>query len=1018
MDPRPTAPPVVAVVVVSDPGAWLEEALSALGAQDYPELSVLVLDAASPTDPAIGRILPSAHYRRLPDPVRWEPAANEVLSMVVGAAYLVFVHQDAALDDDAVRQLVEEALASNAGIVGPKIVEWERPERLLEVGLAVDKTGAAVSLVEPGELDQEQHDGVRDVFAVPATCFLVRADLFHALGGFDTELAEGAAVDLCWRAQVAGARVLVAPAARVRHLGADGPRPPLADAARSRIRTVLKNYGWAHRLRVLPQAALVTLVEALIALFGRRWSDARALVGAWPSALREGRRLGPSRRSLRAMRLVPDSEVRRLQTRGSAHLVAYLRGRHAEDRVEAVAESLRTERGRVAALAWVTLVVVLLVGSRHLIGGRVPAVGELAPFPSAGTFLRHVAGGWRTTGLGSEAAAPPAFAVLGLGGLVLGGAVGLLRKLLILAVWPVGLWGASRLARPFGSGRPRLVAVIVYAAVPVPYDALARGRLTGLVAYAVAPWLLLRLARATRIAPFDDGPSTTIVELAGMAALVAAAAAFAPLLVLVTLLVAVASMVGSVIAGRVAASLRGIGIAVAGAAGAALLLFPWSADFALPGRQWAALAGARPPIARAFSFADLLRFHTGPVGGGLFGWAFLVAAAFPLVLGREWRLAWAVRLWVVALVCVGAAWALGRGWIPGGVTSPEVILAPAAAALAGAVALGVAAFDLDLPGYRFGWRQVATVVAGGAVIAGTLPLVVAASDGRWRAPNGDLAGATSWMPTEAVAHGSFRVLWLGDPTVLPLGSWPVGPRGEGLAFGTSRDGPPDATDLWPGAASGATALIADALATARRGDTSSLGHLLAPMAIRYIVVVQRDAPAQYHQPLRPAPPTVLHALADQVDLQVRPADPAIVVYENRAWAAVRALLPGASSAPAVAPHGADLHAARAALPGDGPTSFGGTLPAGGGELLVAEASSRWHLTVNGHGVARQRSFGWANAFASPVAGGRAHLRFRTPLAHDGALALEVFLWILVLRVLRRERRRRKAERLPAPEVGG
>ena len=51
MDPQPSAPPVVAVVVTCDPGPWLEDALSALASQDYPNLSLLVIDAASTDDP-------------------------------------------------------------------------------------------------------------------------------------------------------------------------------------------------------------------------------------------------------------------------------------------------------------------------------------------------------------------------------------------------------------------------------------------------------------------------------------------------------------------------------------------------------------------------------------------------------------------------------------------------------------------------------------------------------------------------------------------------------------------------------------------------------------------------------------------------------------------------------------------------------------------------------------------------------------------------------------------------------
>src|SRR5205085_2545566 len=128
-----------------------------------------------------------------------------------GSSFLFFCHDDVAPDPDAVRLLVEEALRSNAGIVGPKVVRWADPSRLLDVGLAVDKTGAAEPLADRDELDQEQHDAVKDVFAVSWACMLVRSDLFVALGGFDPTMGDhGADIDLCWRAQVAGARVMVA----------------------------------------------------------------------------------------------------------------------------------------------------------------------------------------------------------------------------------------------------------------------------------------------------------------------------------------------------------------------------------------------------------------------------------------------------------------------------------------------------------------------------------------------------------------------------------------------------------------------------------------------------------------------------------------------------------------------------------------------------------------------------------------------------------------------------------------
>ena len=171
------------------------------------------------------------------------------METVEGAALYLFCHDDVVLAPDAVRRMVEEAFRSNAGIVGPKLVDYEEPDRILQLGLGVDRFGAPVRRVERGEFDQAQHDEAREVFAVPGGCMLVRADLFGAIGGFDPEISMfGEDIDLCWRARLAGARVVVAPAAT----SATSRRPParqrpLPEARslqwRHELRAVLKNYG-------------------------------------------------------------------------------------------------------------------------------------------------------------------------------------------------------------------------------------------------------------------------------------------------------------------------------------------------------------------------------------------------------------------------------------------------------------------------------------------------------------------------------------------------------------------------------------------------------------------------------------------------------------------------------------------------------------------------------------------------------------------------------------------------------
>lgn len=209
-EPEGPAPAVVAVMVAHNPGVWFEETLSSLGAQDYSALSVLVIDAASRDGvelrDRVGAVLPDAHLRRLPENSGYAAAANEALAAVQGAAFYLFCHDDVRLDPDAVRLLVEEAFRSNAGIVGPKIVEWSDPRRLLSVGMGADRFGHPAAYVERGDLDQEQHDAVRDVFFIPGAVTLIRADLFEALGGFDSAISfHGEDLELCWRAHAAGA---------------------------------------------------------------------------------------------------------------------------------------------------------------------------------------------------------------------------------------------------------------------------------------------------------------------------------------------------------------------------------------------------------------------------------------------------------------------------------------------------------------------------------------------------------------------------------------------------------------------------------------------------------------------------------------------------------------------------------------------------------------------------------------------------------------------------------------------
>src|SRR6516225_8650105 len=462
MDPQ--VPAVVAVVVTTTPGPWFEETLSSLAGQDYQELSVLVLangDAPGDVTEQVGRILPESFVRHLQERSGYGAASNEALGMVEGAAFFLLCHDDVALEADAVHKLVEESFRSNAGVVSPKFVNWDDPRILLHVGMSCDKTGAVVDRITEGEVDHGQHDAVRDVFVAPSGCILIRADLWSELGGFDPGIvAMGEDLDLSWRCQVAGSRVVVAPDARVRHrevvaggvvpLAVAGVGPARGRRAitmqalqrRHELRAVLKCYTRIHLIRVLPQAALLALGEVLVALLARDGDRVRAVAGAWNWNARRLTELSLLRGQLAEHRLFPDSEVRRLQLRGSARLSRYLsrlshqgieaansvavaRGRADRDDERAEVAVLtgsvglafsedsdfddlddlgrragrdrfgrRVRRaplstGRQRLVALLVALLVIAVGTRELFFGSLPLVGQLAPLPSWSTTWHH-----------------------------------------------------------------------------------------------------------------------------------------------------------------------------------------------------------------------------------------------------------------------------------------------------------------------------------------------------------------------------------------------------------------------------------------------------------------------------------------------------------------------------------------------------------------------------------------------------------------------------------------------------
>jgi GT2 family glycosyltransferase len=1031
-EPEAVAPPVVAVVVTTGDGG-LEAALGSLAGQDYPALSVLVLDDASDADPTarIAASLPTAYVRRLGTKVGFAAAANEALRTVEGATFLLFCHDDVAFDPDAVRVMVEEAYRSNAAIVGPKLVDYDHPEILLEVGMAVDHYAVPFSAIEPGEIDQEQHDGVRDVFFVSHAVLLVRADLFGELGGFDVQTSPGSDdIDLCWRARLAGARVLVAPASRVRHRHGLGDeerltrRQPPRDAraaTRARVRVLVKSYSALALLWVLPSGFVLTLGEAFGLVITRRGRHAAAVITGWVP--RRGG-LGDLRRARSAtqkMRSVDDGDIRDLMIRGSARFRSLLVQRlHASDRLadasnRARARMVRTQEQvrRAPAMLAVFLGVLIAVGSRVLVAQRVPDIGTFQAWPGVGSLWSTFISPWRSTMVGARDPATPAFAMMAVLSGVLLGHGGLARTVVVVAALPTGAWGAYRLVRTLtASLLPSVVAAAAYAANPVGRDAIARGDLGPLVCYALAPFVLHALVRlsanATSGGAAEPASPTTrtrwkepvhIVIVVGL--LGAVAGSVWPPATLLAVVLALVLILSVPFIGDGRAMLRTAAYALIGAVISVALLAPWSWSFL--GAD-ASTLGLR--VRAPMSLGTVLRFDVGPARSGWFTLGLIVTAAVPLLIASGPRLMWATRAWLLTITSFALAWLPGRLSATLPVAAPDGVLVLAALGLAFAAGLGVSALHDDMRRSRFGWRQVSAVAAAVGLAFPLLAFVGDTASGRWQLPSSDWPTAVSWM-RDLPSAGGFRVLWLGDPSLLPVDAKSV----DGIGYGLTRDGPGDARSQWAAPQHAADDQLAEALIVARGGETARLGHLLAPIAVRYVAVVSRAGPG--HGAVIPADATLADALTRQLDLSVSRIDDGAIIYSNDAWIPRRAVVAPNPTVTATAGSGLQRAARRDTTirPGGVVGPVLRSAPTGPGTLLWAEAANPgWHARADGRDLTRTNAFDWTNAFALPTTASVA-IQYRAGALPGLLIDVEIAAWLAAIAIWHRTRtKRRRSDR--------
>jgi GT2 family glycosyltransferase len=996
----------VTVVLVSHEGqAWLPETLEGLAVQTRPPQRVVAVDTGSQDESAalLAGALGDSAVLRLPATAGLGAAIQAGLDAFTGAPpppgidadaveWIWVLHDDSAPEPDALERLLERVDNSpSVTVAGPKALSWDR-RRLVEVGLTTDGSGRRETMLEPREVDQGQHDAVDDVLAVGTAGMLIRRDAWDRLGGIDERLPlYGDDIDLGWRVTAGGGRVVVAPAAVIRHATALAAGRRQVDAITSRhgsaarahgMRVVLMNTAVGlvplYVVRFVLESLLRAVVELLLLRRPRRAADEIGGLGALlasPGAVRAGRarRRGKSR---------PHREIRPLLAPAS------LRWRHLGDAIagafggRAAAEQRRLRRapvetGPVAEEAeafdvddlgvlqrWVrrpgvalalALTVAALAVDHRLLGGGLHGGRLLAAPGGASDLWRTYTQGWHPVGLGSTTTAPPALGALALFSTLLLGKAWLAVDALVIGAVPLaGL--AAYLAAGAISRRAvvRIPVAVGYALLPPITGAAVQGRID-LTAAAI---LLPLAARACVSAVRTDPGRAGWHRVAGAGLLLAVVTALVPLLWALAAPVLLLAALPAPSVGRV----RRLAAALGVLAVAPLALAPWTGYAVTHPRALLRGLGLPEPLQSRLPapFSHLLLLHPGGPGQPPW-WAWAPVLVAGVVATAYVRRAAVIRLAMFAMVvAVGAAVAMSleagiAAGAPGSRYWTGGPLLLAGLALLVAVAVGAAETPAALRSSPFGWRQPATAVLAVGMLAAMVVV-----GGHWLARS-DVATAGAVRSGDEGVLPVFAVAAAEAPTTPRVLSLEADADAVHYALLRGAGGP----------------VLGDADVAARPDAASS-----SDAADRALAVAVRDLAAGRSE-------AAGEIAAFGVSLVVVPADaggalariarvPGLARVPATSTVVYRASLPAGELAVL---SGADVTAART---GAGPRARPVLLPATGGEahallpagadgrlLVLAEpASTSWRATLDGRRLAPTRAYGWAQAWSLPAGPGR------------------------------------------------
>ncbi|MDR3060007.1 MAG: glycosyltransferase family 2 protein [Prevotella sp.] len=285
----------IAVVILNWNGRkLLEEFLpSVIRYSTHPDINIVVADNGSTDDsltfletvyPQVTRIVLLQNYG-------FADGYNRALKQVE-SDYYVILNSDVEVTENWLLPAID-FLDNNEDVVAvqPKILAQRNKDYFEYAGASggfLDKYGYPFCrgrIFQKVEQDKGQYDAPLDILWATGACLIIRSREFFDAGGFDSSFfAHMEEIDLCWRLNNRGWRIVCLPSLVVYHVGAatlkkENPRKTFLNF-RNNLIMLYKNLPQEHLKRVMTIRLILDYIAAIQFTLTGKYANAKEVIRA------------------------------------------------------------------------------------------------------------------------------------------------------------------------------------------------------------------------------------------------------------------------------------------------------------------------------------------------------------------------------------------------------------------------------------------------------------------------------------------------------------------------------------------------------------------------------------------------------------------------------------------------------------------------------------------------------------------------------------------------------------------